>query len=261
LAAAETERRGRGGLGRIVADPVVLIVLYCLVVSAVFLVWPSIDLSVSGAFYDRLDGFAASDDPGLGLLRSSGSWAMVAVIAVCLLSVIARIALPSRRSFVPPSVSLFLLSSLAVATGILVNLVLKDHWGRPRPRSVVDFGGDLPYVEVWHITRYCARNCSFVAGEASSALWLTALALVVPRPWRWPVLIVTGIYAVALSLNRIAFGGHFLSDVLLSWGITALVIAVLYRLVIVQPPAWLSNVRLEAGLAGLGTALLRQFRR
>jgi membrane-associated phospholipid phosphatase len=37
------------------------------------------------------------------------------------------------------------------------------------------------------------------------------------------------IYAAGLSANRIAFGGHFLSDVLLSWAVTALVLALLYR--------------------------------
>jgi membrane-associated phospholipid phosphatase len=241
------------------ADPIVLALLYCLIVSLVFLAWPAIDLWFSGAFYDSLSGFAAADDPALRLLRASGNWAMDIVIVVVLASLVGKIAWPSRGSLVPPSVSLFLLSTLAVATGLLVNVILKDHWGRPRPRTVTAFGGDLPYVEVWRISRYCLGNCSFVAGEASSAIWLTALAFVVPRRWRWPVLVVTGLFALALSVNRIAFGGHFLSDVMLSWGLTALVIAVLYRVVIARPPAWLENDRLEAGLARIGNAVRRPF--
>jgi membrane-associated phospholipid phosphatase len=193
------------------------------------------------------------------LLRSSGSWAMEAVVTIIVVSILAKIALPRRRSLVPPNVSLFLLSSLIIATGLLVNVILKDNWGRPRPRDVIDFGGDLPYVEVWRISHYCVKNCSFVAGEASSAIWLTALAFVVPRRLRWPVLIVTGLFAAFLSLNRIAFGGHFLSDVMLSWGLTALVMAVLYRIIIASPPAWLRNERLEAGLARVGNAVRRPF--
>jgi hypothetical protein len=57
------------------------------------------------------------------------------------------------------------------------------------------------------------------------------------------------------SLNRIAFGRHFLSDVLLAWGLTLLIIAVTHRIVVERPPAWLANQRLEAGLTNLGLRL------
>ena len=52
------------------------------------------------------------------------------------------------------------------------------------------------------------------------------------RPW---VLPLAAGYGWALSLSRIAFGGHFLSDILLSWALTALVIAALHRLVLTCP--------------------------
>jgi hypothetical protein len=75
----------------------------------------------------------------------------------------------------------------------------------------------------------CTGNCSFVSGEASSAAWMVAVAALLPpsvRRWAlWPV--VT--YAVALSMTRLAFGGHFLSDILLSWSLTALVLGLLWR--------------------------------
>ena len=259
MAAVDPGRAGRRDFGKILTDPIAIIVLYCLIVSALFLAFPIIDLWVSGAFYDSLSGFTAAESPALRLLRASGDWAMEIVIVVLLLSLVGKIALPTRRSLVPPRVSFFLLSTLIVAAGLLVNVVLKDHWGRPRPSAVTDFGGDFPYVEIWRISNYCAKNCSFVAGEASSAIWLTAIAFVVPSRYRWPVLIVTAFFALALSVNRIAFGGHFLSDVMLSWGLTALVIAILYRVFFIRPPAWLKNERLEAGLARLGNAIRRPF--
>lgn len=241
------------------ADPIVLAVLFCLIVSAVFLVWPAIDLWMSGLFYDPSQGFAAGRNDGLKIFRKAADWAMWLIAIGVLLSLIVKIAFPDRKGVVPARASLFLLSTLILGPGLVVNLLLKEHWGRPRPVMVTDFGGDMPYVEVWRITDYCARNCSFVAGEASSALWLTAIALVVPRAWRWPVFIVAGILAVALSLNRIAFGGHFLSDVLLSWGLTALVIAILYRLFYVSPPDWLGEERIDRALAAAGRALRRPF--
>ena len=101
------------------------------------------------------------------------------------------------------------------------------------------------------------KNCSFVAGEASSAIWLTAIAFVVPRRYRWPVLIVTGLFALALSVNRIAFGGHFLSDVMLSWGLTALVIAIFYRVFFIRPPA--AKTKARGRPRRLGNAIRRPF--
>jgi membrane-associated phospholipid phosphatase len=152
---------------------------------------------------------------------------------------------------------LLLVATLIVGPGLLVNALFKDHWGRPRPALVTDFGGELPYVDVWRITRYCLHNCSFVSGEASTAIWLMAVGFVVPRRYRLPVLLVTGLYGLALSLNRIAAGRHFLSDVLLAWGVTALVIAVFYRLIYERPPPFLRDDRLEAAMAGLASRIRR----
>ena len=123
------------------------------------------------------------------------------------------------------------------------------------PHDPSAFGGAAPYVEVWRISGWCDTNCSFVSGEASSAMWLVAVALVLPIRIRGPAVVVAVAYAALLSLNRIAFGGHFLSDVLIAFALTLLVIAVVYRVVILRPPRWLENATLEAGLARIGHAL------
>lgn len=80
---------------------------------------------------------------------------------------------------------------------------------------------------------------------------LAALVLVHER-WRRIVAVPVVIYAVALSLNRVAFGGHFLSDVMLSWAITAVVMASLHRLMVASPGAARRARRLRN--AGLTTA-------
>ena len=71
-------------------------------------------------------------------------------------------------------------------------------------------------------------------------------------------MVVAGVYALLLSLNRIAFGGHFLSDVVISFGLTFLVIAVMHRVVIERPPKWLSSETLETGLTRVGRSLRGQ---
>ncbi len=120
-----------------------------------------------------------------------------------------------------------------------------------------DYGGHVPFVGVWHMTDYCTSNCSFVSGEGSSAIWLMTLAVLLPERWRRSGLWVLGFLALALSLNRIAFGAHFLSDVVLAWGITLLVIAIAYRLLYLSPPQVLTNDSMEAWLTEAGTGLRR----
>ncbi|HMN85529.1 MAG TPA: phosphatase PAP2 family protein [Bauldia sp.] len=245
----------RRGIGAIRARPVTAALLLVVALSALFLAFPAIDLRASGLFYAPGKGFDLSKAEALRFFRRTGDLAVATVVVVLLASVAVKLARPGRPSPIAPRTVVFLLTTLALGPGLLVNVVLKDHWGRPRPVMVDTFGGAFPYVEVWRISGYCARNCSFVAGEASSAVWLTALALVVPAGWRLPVAIGTGTYALLLSLNRIAFGGHFLSDVLISWALTWLVMALVWRVVVADPPRWLANDRLEAGLAAMGRRL------
>ena len=136
---------------------------------------------------------------------------------------------------------MFLLSSLVIGPGLLVNTLFKDNWGRARPKQVDLFGGEASYTPVWQISDNCERNCSFVSGEASSAIWLTTLVFLAPRSWRVPLAIGIGGLAVALSLNRVAFGGHFLSDTMLSWLLTLTVLFAVYRWLYEAPPAFLKT--------------------
>jgi membrane-associated phospholipid phosphatase len=69
------------------------------------------------------------------------------------------------------------------------------------------------------------------------------------------VAIFAAIYAGLLSLNRLAFGGHFLSDILIAWGLTLFVIAICHRIFLANPPPWLAPARLEAGMTRLGQRL------
>ncbi|KAB2863766.1 MAG: phosphatase PAP2 family protein [Bauldia sp.] len=235
-----------------------LLLLLLAAISLLFFAFPEVDLWFSGLFFAAGKGFVLARVEPLAIFRRSGDVVVTLVVVLLVAQFALKLARPDRPSLVPPNAALFLLTTLAAGPGLLVNVVLKDNWGRPRPVMVEQFGGAEPYVEVWRITGHCLRNCSFVAGEASSAIWLTALALVAPKGWRLPVAGTTLAYAGLLSLNRIAFGAHFLSDVLLSWVLTLLVIAVAWRFMIERPPGWLDGSRLEDGLTRLGQKLRRR---
>lgn len=236
-------------------NPIAVALLAVAALSAFFLVFPGIDTWFSDLFYRSRGGFWLRRNDLLGLFRSTND-ALIAITVVALFaSVAVKIARPGRPSPIAPNVVVFLLSTLVLAPLLLVNVILKNSWGRPRPVQVDTFGGDAPYVEVWRISDWCDTNCSFVSGEASSAIWFVAVALVLPARFRTAAVALAVAYAGLLSLNRIAFGGHFLSDVLISFALTLLVIAIVYRVVIQRPPHWLENATLERGLTRFGEAL------
>lgn len=237
--------------------PVRTMLAVSVVLSLFFLAFPRLDIWFSGLFYDPEHGFAAAHVPLFNWLRDLSAFLVWAIVVALLAALAVKLVLPRRPSLVPPNVSLFLLSTLIIGPGIIVNGILKSLWGRPRPFTVTDFGGDLPYVDVWRITDYCNHNCSFVSGEASSAIWLLALALVVPAAWRIRVAAIALVLAVVFSLNRVAFGAHFLSDTLIAWSLTLLVIAVIHHFLFVRPPRLLAPDRLEAAMTSAGLALRR----
>lgn len=220
--------------------------------SLVFFIFSGLDIWFSRQFYDAKIGFAAQRIPALQWLRDLAAiliWLIVGALAISLLVKLIR---PGKPSPIAPVKSLFLFSTLVIGPGILVNGIFKAFWGRPRPIAIEEFGGEFPFVEAWRISGYCDSNCSFVSGEASTAIWLIALALVVPLAWRSRVAIVALVLAVMFSLNRVAFGGHFLSDVLLSWTMTLLVIVGVHHFLFVRPIPALANDRLERGLTRAG---------
>ena len=108
-------------------------------------------------------------------------------------------------------------------------MALKDHWHRPRPVQVTEFGGPQPFRPVGWPGGTCERNCSFVSGEGASSFWSVAPALMVPPAWRAAALAAALAYAAATGLLRMAFGGHFLSDTLLAALFTWLVVAAVWR--------------------------------
>jgi len=241
-------------------DPIIASLLFIALVSAVFLAFPDLDVGFSALFWNAQSGFQLRGDRLLLALRKSNDIAVIVAVAAILAGLATKLAAPTRPSLIRPSHALFLGVSLALGPGLLVNAILKDHWGRPRPPMITTFGGIEPYVPVWEPSDSCVRNCSFVAGETSSAVWLIGLAILLPARWR-PVGVAAGcLYAALISLNRIAFGGHFLSDVLLSIGLTMLVMSVVYRLVVERPPPWLANDRLEAAAGKLAARLTRERR-
>ncbi len=194
-----------------------------LVAAAIFAIWPQIDLIVAHWFYGA-DGFVAR----VGIARAARSFFNVTPFVV--LAVMAALYALRRGgwhvAYAPSGRAvLFLILTLALGPGLVVNLGLKDHAHRPRPINTQEFGGPSEFRPWYRFDGACEKNCSFVSGEAAEAFWMVAPASLAPPPWR-PLAIGGALaFGVAASLLRMAFGGHFLSDVTFA-GLIAMMIVV-----------------------------------
>ncbi len=107
----------------------------------------------------------------------------------------------------------FLFVVLLIGPGIIVNLILKDNWDRPRPRDVVQFQGEKQFSPAFIMADQPGKNKSFSSGHASMGFFFIAFAwLARKRRYFWLGMVVGGL----ASLGRIVQGGHFLTDVLTS---------------------------------------------
>lgn len=230
--------------------------IYVALVSLFFLVFPGVDLWVSGLFYSDGSGFFAQSDPFLRRFRHLGPHLVKLLAIAAVLILLIKLLFPGRRPLMPLRAPVFLLTTLILGPGILVNTILKNNWGRPRPVMVDLFGGDMPYQPVWKISDWCDTNCSFVSGEASAGMWLVAaVVFIAPLAWR-PLLLAFFLpLGLLLSLNRIAFGGHFFSDTLISWGLTLLVILLVHRLFYQSVPGGLRDRKLDERFTRFGRRL------
>lgn len=243
------------------ADPFVQCLIAIGILSAIFVAFPALDVWFSGLFYQPGNGFPVGSLPafiGIRSLHALMTWVIAVGMALAL---VYKILLPWRPTLVPIRNIIFILGTLAIGPGIVVNALFKSFSGRPRPYATYVFGGDLPFVGAWHFTDYCASNCSFISGESSSGVWLVTAAVLVPERWRPLAVRILLALGAVFAVNRIAFGAHFLSDVLIAWFVTLAIIVLFWRYLYVSPPAALREEKLEADVTAFGEALRRPFSR
>ena len=194
-------------------------------VHALFAAVPALDLWIAARFFDGT-GFPAEHHPLLDWLRRRLWNASALVFAACALL---WAALGLRRTASDWRPFAWGTLTMLLGPGLLVNGILKAHWGRPRPDDVQAFGGEMTFTPPVQIAGECLRNCSFVSGEASGAAAAALIVLgLLAGPARWAAALALGLAAFAGAL-RVAMGGHWASDVAMAWILTALVARGLWR--------------------------------
>lgn len=221
-------------------------------VGLLFGVYPALDLAISRVFFEIADAnnnmFALRLSPTVMTLRNAGLWLSQLLIAPAVIALIVKLALPRSKMLVSSRAIVFLIATLVLGPGLLVNVVLKDHWGRSRPIDVSYFNGDEHFVPWWSLGGDCPANCSFVSGDVSTAAWTFAVAALAPPPWRALAYGASLALTVGMASLRMMAGAHFLSDVTFAGVLTFLVVWLAYALIYRWPRTRLSDDGIARGI-------------
>jgi membrane-associated PAP2 superfamily phosphatase len=218
-------------------------------IGLVFGIFPELDLKLAALFYDaptrsfplKLDGWAQ-------FARDAAMWLSWGLALPAIVALLIKLLRPDRPLLISGRAVIFLLVTLTLSAGVLTNLTFKSYWGRPRPVLVTEFNGDLPFVAWWDPRGGCGRNCSFFSGEGATAFWTIAPAALAPPAWRPLAYAAATLFGLLTSVLRMAFGGHFFTDIAAAGLVTFLVIWLAHGYIYRWPRTRLSDADIDAAL-------------
>lgn len=211
------------------------------VIHLIFSIWPTLDIATSqyfvlpdGTFW--LAKSTLAEEVRMPIWLASVALAILSVVMLCASLLLGRMAQTSWRLWA------FIATTYIVGPGLLVNVILKQNWGRARPVTVEQFGGTQIFTPPFEIAGQCASNCSFVSGEAASAAVMVVVLAVCFRnsiPKQWRLFAYTGLGTVFLVASglRVATGRHFLSDVIFAGLFMLIISRIAYRTFTVKLPS------------------------
>lgn len=194
----------------------------------------NLDIAAAAVFYDAQgpDHWPHAQQMPWSFLYRAAPWITASLAVVGLVTLIVGLGRQQRTVQLHAA---FVLLSLALGPGLVINTIFKDHWERPRPRDIVEFNGQRAYALA---PLRGEGGKSFPCGHCSVG-FLYALGWWI---WRrrhpgWAVAsLATGLVTgTALGLGRMAAGGHFLSDVAWSALLALGMAHMLYRYVLRIP--------------------------
>ena len=202
------------------------------VIGLVFGIFPELDLKLAALFYDpQTRTFPIKLYALAGFARDAAMWVAWAFAVPSIVAVVVKLIRPDRPLLVSGRAIIFLLVTLTLSAGVLTNFTFKTFWGRPRPVMVTEFAGEHKFVAWWDPRGDCGHNCSFFSGEGATAFWTLAPAALAPPAWRPLAYGAAVLFGALTGALRMAFGGHFFTDVAIAGLVTFIVIWLAYALI------------------------------
>jgi len=197
---------------------------------------PGFDIPVSGFFYQPETTFHWTVGGVPELIRRAMPETIIASVIVCAVLWLGTRFSPAWPRWITGRHMAYLVATLLIGPGLIVESILKPVWGRARPKDITVFGGEAAYTWPWIPAQECVGNCSFASGHAAIAFWVTAYAFILPAAWRARALFGAVVFGLLMGLVRIAQGGHFLSDIVAAGFVVLLVNEVLARVILKPGP-------------------------
>jgi len=184
--------------------------------AAIFVLFPGLDLAVSGLFY-RDGDFFLRDNAAVRLLYRYGERPVEIVAGASLILYLTAWA-RHRASLLgqPRRIWLYFFLAAVLGPGLTVNVILKDHFGRARPIQVREFGGDRVFTRAFDISDQCRHNCSFTCGHCAAGFYFLTFGFVLRGNARRAAFAAGALLGTLLGAARLVQGAHFLSDVVFS---------------------------------------------
>lgn len=194
-------------------------------IAGIFIFFPQIDIWITSLFFNPNNNFYLKETPFILFLYQSVKVLTIGIsIILIILFIITFIKDKSALTFSKKQI-IYLLLVLALGPGLVVNVILKKHWGRARPHEIVEFGGSKVFTPAFVLSR--EKGKSFVSGHAAIGFYFISVAMLLKRH-RKKVFAIAVAYGTLLGVGRVAQGDHFLSDVIFSFFFVYCVARVLY---------------------------------
>ncbi len=225
---------------------VFLVILIPIAIFTVLFYFFDWDIAIASQFWNSTDKWFLGDLQPWAFFRDWLEKPIVVVAAIALLLfLISFLKLKDSSKFFRVVTKLkairlellFIVLVIVIGDGLIVNAILKEFWGRPRPRDILQFGGDYAYIPLWTFGP-AGDNSSFTCGHCAAAWSFIVFGFLFLHRNRVKAALAfigVGIYGTLMSITRMVQGGHFLSDAMWSLFILYLVAFAFYYWILKIP--------------------------
>ena len=198
--------------------------------SLIFVIFPSFDIKISELFYLKEFGFKYKEHYAVVLFYNAIPLLTKTFVFICILYLLYILIKSKNFKKALSSWAFFLIISALIAPGITVNSLLKENFGRARPREIVEFGGTKNFSRAFAFSDQCPKNCSFSSGHAAMGYYFSSIAYVARSLYFARIYITSILFGSIVGLSRIIMGGHFASDIIVSAFLVLLLNHLIYLL-------------------------------